>query len=503
MPIRTPRSGRRWPRDVASTAEPGRAVLWGRASGAGPSPEWMVRHTLTPGDLRDLRVETIKSNVDLEDSPILMNISWILRADASIRLLKATKICVMGKSHFQSYSCIRCNYTQAFQTQTRPSGGKWTFSYIGFPVELNTVYFIGAHNIPNANMNEDGPSMAVNFTSPGCLDHVMKYKKKCIEAGSLWKPNITACKRSANTVEVNFTTSPLGDRYMALIQSTAVIGTSYVSEELTRTSVVVHVTGESEGAVVQLTPYFHTCGNDCIRQRGTVVQCPQTGVSSPQDHDRSVLGGWLPLLLSALLVATWVLVAGIYLIWRHERIKKTSFSTTTLLPSIKVLVVYPSEICFHHTVCYFTEFLQNRCRSEVILEKWQKKKIAEMGPVQWLTTQKQAADKVIFLLSNGNTTCDGNCDEKEGGPCESSRDLFHLAFNLFCSDLRSQAHLHKYVVVYFREGDIADSYRALSVCPTYRLTKDATGFCAELLRAKQHVSVGRRSRACHYSCCSL
>ncbi|NP_001422050.1 interleukin-17 receptor B isoform 3 precursor [Bos taurus] len=385
----------------------------------GPSPEWMVRHTLTPGDLRDLRVETIKSNVDLEDSPILMNISWILRAD-------------------------------------------------------------------------------------GCLDHVMKYKKKCIEAGSLWKPNITACKRSANTVEVNFTTSPLGDRYMALIQSTAVIGTSYVSEkELTRTSVVVHVTGESEGAVVQLTPYFHTCGNDCIRQRGTVVQCPQTGVSSPQDHDRSVLGGWLPLLLSALLVATWVLVAGIYLIWRHERIKKTSFSTTTLLPSIKVLVVYPSEICFHHTVCYFTEFLQNRCRSEVILEKWQKKKIAEMGPVQWLTTQKEAADKVIFLLSNGNTTCDGNCDEKEGGPCESSRDLFHLAFNLFCSDLRSQAHLHKYVVVYFREGDIADSYRALSVCPTYRLTKDATGFCAELLRAKQHVSVGRRSRTCHYSCCSL
>ncbi|XP_044789721.2 interleukin-17 receptor B isoform X6 [Bubalus bubalis] len=448
MPIRTPRGGGRWPRDVASTAEPGRAVLGGRASGAGPSPEWMVRHTLTPGDLRDLQVETIKSNVDLEDSSILMNISWILRADASIRLLKATKICVMGKSHFQSYSCIRCNYTQAFQTQTRPSGGKWTFSYIGFPVELNTVYFIGAHNIPNANMNEDGPSMAVNFTSPGCLDHVMKYKKKCIEAGSLWKPNITACKRSANMVEVNFTTSPLGDRYMALIQSTAVIGTSYVSE---------------------LTPYFHTCGNDCIRQRGTVVQCPQTAVSSPQDH---------------------------------ERIKKTSFSTTTLLPSIKVLVVYPSEICFHHTVCYFTEFLQNRCRSEVILEKWQKKKIAEMGPVQWLTTQKQAADKVIFLLSNDSTTCDGNCD-KEGGPCENSQDLFHLAFNLFCSDLRSQAHLHKYVVVYFREGDITDSYRALSVCPTYRLTKDATGFCAELLRAKQRVSVGRRSRACRYSCCSL
>ena len=48
---------------------------------------------------------------------------------------------------------------------------QWTFSYIGFPVELNTVYFIGAQNIPNANMNEDGPSMAVNFTSPGTHPH--------------------------------------------------------------------------------------------------------------------------------------------------------------------------------------------------------------------------------------------------------------------------------------------------------------------------------------------
>ena len=219
---------------------------------------------------------------------------------------------------------------------------------------------------------------------------------------------------------------------------------------------------------------------------------------------RALARGHLSAMVSTGVKACYLLCRDdIMLLSPTERIKKTSFSTTTLLPSIKVLVVYPSEICFHHTVCYFTEFLQNRCRSEVILEKWQKKKIAEMGPVQWLTTQKEAADKVIFLLSNGNTTCDGNCDEKEGGPCESSRDLFHLAFNLFCSDLRSQAHLHKYVVVYFREGDIADSYRALSVCPTYRLTKDATGFCAELLRAKQHVSVGRRSRTCHYSCCSL
>ena len=180
-----------------------------------------------------------------------------------------------------------------------------------------------------------------------------------------------------------------------------------------------------------------------------------------------------------------------------ERIKKASFPTATLLSPIKVLVVYPSEICFHHTVCHFTEFLQNHCRSEVILEEWQKKKIAEMGPVQWLTTQKKAVDKIIFLLSNDvNTMCDSTCDKSEGSPHENSQDLFPLAFNLFCSDLRNQTPLRKYMVVYFREADTKDEYSALSVCPKYRLMKDAPAFCTELLRVEQHMSAGKRLTAC-------
>ncbi|XP_007935436.1 interleukin-17 receptor B [Orycteropus afer afer] len=464
----------------------------------GPSPEWKVQHALTPGDLRDLRVEPVKITVEPQEYSLLMNISWILRADASIRLLKATKICVTSKSNFQSYSCVRCNYTEAFQHQTRPSGRRWKFFYIGFPVELSTVYFIGAYNIPTANMNEDGPSLSANFTSPGCLDHIMKYKKKCIEEGSLWDPNITACKKNEKTVEVNFTTSPLGDRYLALIQNKAVLGFSTVWEnKLTRTSVVIPVTGESEGAVVQLAPYFRTCGHDCIRHKGTVVLCPKKRLQNSLDNnDRTVLGGWLPLLM-ALLVVTWVLVVGIYLLQRHEKIKTTSFPATTILPPIKVLVVYPSEICFQHTVCYFTEFLESHCRSEVILEKWQKKKIAEMGPVQWLTTQKKAADRIIFLLSNDvNTVCDATCGKNEGSASENSQDLFPLAFNIFCSDLTSQICLHKYIVVYFREADTED-YSALNVCPKYHLMKEATAFCKELLHIKQHVSAGKRSQACH------
>lgn len=50
----------------------------------GPSPEWMVQHTLTPGDLGDLRVEPVTSGVAMDNYSISMNISWRLRADGKL-----------------------------------------------------------------------------------------------------------------------------------------------------------------------------------------------------------------------------------------------------------------------------------------------------------------------------------------------------------------------------------------------------------------------------------
>ncbi|XP_023571444.1 interleukin-17 receptor B isoform X2 [Octodon degus] len=454
----------------------------------GPSPEWTVRHPLTPGDLRHLRVELAETNATRVDHLVLMNISWELRADASILSLKATKICVTGKSSFQSYSCVRCNYTEAFQRQTSPSGGKWTFSYVGFPVAPSTLYFIGAHNIPNANMNEDTPSLSVNLTSPGCQDPIMKHKKKCIEEGSLWDPHITACKKDEETVEVNFTTSPLGNRYLVVIQYGVVLGFSNVQENRpTRTSVVVQVKGQTEGATVQLIPYFQSCGNDCIRRRGTVELCLQT-----DSLNTGMVAAWLGLMFVMVLV--WVLIGWLCGTWRCDRGQKAFPPATTLPPLIKVLVVSSPEVCFYHTVCYFIEFLQKHCRSEVILAQWQKKKIAEMGPVQWLTAQKKAADKVIFLLSNvGSAACDESCGQGKGSPRESSQDLFPLAFNLFCSDLSSQTHLHKYIVVYFRGVDPKDDYSALHICPKYHLMREATALCTALLCVTPRTSVEKQS----------
>ncbi|XP_036593652.1 interleukin-17 receptor B isoform X2 [Trichosurus vulpecula] len=417
----------------------------------GPSAEWKVKNSLTPGGLQTLHVDSVASPETNSDA-VLLNISWTLKQDGSIQMLKATKICVDGKGQFSSYSCVRCNYTEVFYNQTPPNGSKWQFHYIGFSIKPETSYFIRAHNIPPANMNEDTTAMSVKFISPDCQDPVMKYTKKCQEYGSLWTPNITACQK---------------DKSVELNQSQA--------------SVVITVTAEEEkGALVQIIPYFSTCNNDCIRRRGTVSSCPE--IRHPANLDKSQpRKHQMFLILPTLSVAVWVIAVGLYLLWRHEKVKKILHHAPTLLPPIKVLLVYHPQACFYHTVCNFAEYLQDHCRSDIILDQWQKTKIAELGLVLWLTTQKKEADRIVFLLSSRADTCDSSCHPSAGRHGESSQDLFALAFNLFCSDLRSQTSLDKYLVVSLGEAALAEDHSALSICPRYQLMKDANPFCRNLL----------------------
>ncbi|XP_074140560.1 interleukin-17 receptor B isoform X2 [Sminthopsis crassicaudata] len=425
----------------------------------GPSREWLVRNKLTPGGLRTLRVLSVASPKTNPDA-VLLNISWVLKQDGSIQMLKATKICVDGKGQFLTYSCVRCNYTEVFQSQTPPDGSKWEFHYLGFPIKPETSYFISAHNIPPANMNEDTTIISVKFISPGCQDPVMKYTKKCQDYGSLWSPNITACQKE-KSVEVNFSTSGLGHRYQVLI-----------------TSRNDDVLGHSD--ILEIIPYFSSCNNDCTRRRGAIFSCPESiglaGLNQSQPWARP-----LYFLLPALSAGLWALTAGLYLLWRRGKARKAPPHVPPLLPSIRVLLVYHPQACFRHAVCDFAEYLQGHCRSDVVLDQWQKRRVAEMGLVLWLTAQKKEADRVVFLFSSPAEACDGSCGPSAGGHQESAQDLFALAFNLFCSDLKSRASLDKYLVVSLGEAALSEDLGALGVCPRYQLMKEAGPFCRDLL----------------------
>uniref|UniRef100_A0A8C4YCH0 Interleukin 17 receptor B n=1 Tax=Gopherus evgoodei TaxID=1825980 RepID=A0A8C4YCH0_9SAUR len=366
---------------------------------------------------------------------ISMNTNFSSLLPASIKELTATKICVMSKGIREHFECIRCNYTEKFQSQIMFGNRRWQFHYIGFPVEPEMFYSISAYNLPPANIYEDSPSKSIMLTSPGCKDNVMKYSKSCIEVGSLWNPNITACKIEAE-VEVNFTTSSLGTKYTILLY------------ECEKCDVPVE-----RDLMTKIIPYFAKCKHDCRRHKGTLT--------CVQNHSN--------------VIQMLILFAAKNKIFFHR---------AELQQPVKVLVIYPKEVCFQHTVLAFAEFLQKHCQSDVIIDVWQKRRIAEQGPVQWLAVQKEIADKIIFLSSSYSITdCDAVCHESIGNHKDNSECMFTLAFNFFCSDMKNISSLRKYMVVSFNEINSKDTLpSALNSCPKYCLMKDTDIFCRDLVQ---------------------
>ncbi|XP_054833703.1 interleukin-17 receptor B isoform X2 [Eublepharis macularius] len=437
----------------------------------GPSAELEERHSLTPSDLDNISARIVET-----EGTSQLNITWTISADASIRTLRATKICISTFSH---PICIRCDYLKTFESQSKFADQKWQFYYVGFPVEENTIYYIYGYNLPPANPYEDPPSKLVTVTSPDCEDDILKYSKTCIEKGSLWDPNITICKMDSE-IEVNFTASPLSSIYTILI-----------CESEDECSDLTHKTASN----IKLTPYFPRCENDCQRHSEYQIKCTEKpSIGAIKTHS---LGVYV-CILAAVFVKVCVIAAVLYVKKTHGTVRMCPlFHSSVQQTPAKILVIYPPDVCIHHTVLAFAEFLREHCQSDVVIDVWQKRRIAEIGPVQWLTTQKELADKVIFLTpSHLGPACDSGCKRSIEGHGENSECMFTLAYNLFCSDWKIQSSLHKYMVVSFSDAHSNESLpSALTICPKYFLMKDFDSFLRELyLSQSSSCSKGSRSK---------
>ncbi|XP_040425007.1 LOW QUALITY PROTEIN: interleukin-17 receptor B [Cygnus olor] len=308
----------------------------------GPVPELRKQYHVAPADLHNLNAVLVEKQVETQFQSYFMNISWSLSTDGSffvqvaggdpketnVKELTATKISVNSKGIIEHFHCIRCYYTEKFQSQTAAGNQGWQFYYVGFPVEPETKYFIQAYNLPPANINDDFPSKSLLLTTPDTFRR----------------------------------------------------------------------------------QFFHQ-------------------------------------------------------VWLQLR--------------VKVLVIYP-DVCLYHTVLSFAQFLHEGCQTDVILDLWERRRIAEKGPVAWLAAQKAAADRVIFLSSNPTTAaCDSAC--KSVRNYSNTESMFSLAVNLFCSDMTNRSSVQKYVVVSFNEANAQDTLpSALNICPKYCLMKDMKNFYRDL-----------------------
>ncbi|XP_007441503.1 interleukin-17 receptor B, partial [Python bivittatus] len=437
----------------------------------GPSPELGQEHRFTPAALFNISTKI----VDIQGI-CQFNITWILNEDASIKYLKATKICVSSRN----LGCIRCDYLERFPNQSMSKNQKWQFSFVGFSVEENIDYFIDAYNLPPANINEDYSEINIQLTSPDCEDNSLKYCQNCIEKGSLWDPDITICNRELE-LEVNFTSSNFCSTYkihlcdshecsnpiLHIVPTTK--GNNRVSEKIKKSDQRRNIIFK------ELIPYFPRCQNDCRRYSYYQTVCTEEPIP---DVGKNYAGIFIVLFLIVCIVAT-----GLYFRCKHGTVSKLAhFHPETAETPTTVLVIYSQETCFQHTVLGFAEFLQKYCGSKVIIDLWQKRRIAEIGPVQWLATQKEIADKIIFLCpSHPSPSCDSACKSIIENRNKNSESMFTLALHFFCGDWKMDSSLHKYMVVSFNETRPGpDLPRPLSICPSYFLMKDIDSFCRDL-----------------------
>ncbi|XP_078517716.1 interleukin-17 receptor B isoform X2 [Lissotriton helveticus] len=420
-----------------------------------------------------------------------LNICWTLSTSGSITHLKATFIelqIVQDHAADESFT-IRCDYTEPFERSTSRNGDLWKFCHDAFPVKPDTDYLISAYNIPVAKIADDPPKKTFQYSSPGCTDPIMMYSDSCMSPGNLWNPNITACILDKN-VEVNFTLHSPGTEHMIQLHSCSSPSTlpsasckmielySVTENNESRTSLLITNTTELAHAIVVVYPILPTCQNDCKRHQKK-VDCIH--ITAPEPESRTNI---LIILLSTFVVVC-ALALSLYYICKYGDIVPFLIYEAELQTPVKVLLTYPKENTpFQKTVLSFADFLHDYCKADVILDLWQKRKVADVGLVQWLVTQKETADKIIFLSSSGT------CNLQIGSPAEtkathkdadSSENMFPLALNLFCGDLISQGSLQKYMVVYFSEINPKGNLPSvLQTCSKYCLMKDIEVFCRDL-----------------------
>ncbi|XP_041046688.1 interleukin-17 receptor B isoform X2 [Carcharodon carcharias] len=481
-----------------------------------PPSEWTMSHERTPSDILDLKVQLQLS--EKSQLPVL-NISWIISPDGSIQELRATMICIQNGQGI----CLRCNYSALFKRARNPQGQP--FHYAEYPVDPETWYFVNAFNIPTSNIDEFPPEKLASFFTPSCDDVIMKNHKNCEDVH--WNPNISLCMVN-NDVVINFTTTAnslnydvdlvICDRFVAPILNATTIPQANMADRFVHSKIqqpanewksngsrisITFVRNDvldlSEQFCVIIKPYFPVCHHYC-HSREEVLNCSKRNdykIPNTEGRAQSIarnLSNRHPYMVFGFIVLSVILLAlgaGLFVIHKLNKVKEIVVFTNDaqLLQPVKVLIVYSMDnTLFQNVVLTFAELLQRSSGIQVIIDMWQKRSIAEMGPAQWLALQKEIADKIIIICSKGakmkwDAICHKpNIDQK----MNNSENMYSTAISIFCSDLQSGSHLHKYSIVYFDKISSANDIPGIfSSCVKYCLGKDINKLYKNLHGASQ------------------
>ncbi|XP_041953267.1 interleukin-17 receptor B isoform X2 [Alosa sapidissima] len=133
----------------------------------------------------------------------------------------------------------------------------------------------------------------------------------------------------------------------------------------------------------------HSCSRWKETTRQTTAHPPTFKVQKEQSS-----ASWIvPLAMLAMLLV-FAIGVGLYI----GRSRSLSKMTPELVP-VSVLMVYPAvDAVFQRAVLALADFLQSSGGCSVAIDVWQRGRLAELGPLRWLHTVAESADRVLVVL---------------------------------------------------------------------------------------------------------
>ncbi|XP_070400849.1 uncharacterized protein [Nothobranchius furzeri] len=188
-------------------------------------------------------------------------------------------------------------------------------------------------------------------------------------------------------------------------------------------------------------------------------------------------------------MAALMLLSFLYLLCKRSCsvLKFKNLSTSNSVP-IPVLVVYPAEnSAFQHAVVMLAEFLQLHGGCKVAIDLWQQGKVAEKGPLRWLSEQTKAAEHVLIVSPLGEASS-SLLQNKQTPPEHSipaaAHDLYPLILNMVASQAKCSSELAKFSVVHLSKKPCV-CLPELKVCRSFYLMKDLNNLCKKLQKPRK------------------
>ncbi|XP_069018430.1 interleukin-17 receptor A [Embiotoca jacksoni] len=385
----------------------------------------------------------------------VMNVSWRLQPDESIKTLRGSQINILDKTTNQSI-CVQFSYS--FEEVLNPN--RWTFSLDEVVVDPWHTYMVSVVNLPEPDIGDF--ILTKQITIPGCVDTRIQKSQLCLENGSLWKPHMFAAVSIAKMlfITVGFEAAQFSERYQVSIHNS---GSHYSRNVSKKNRTSLNVTFDfglwqlsTCEILIIIQPFFVQCKNDCWSPNKTIDYCK-----------------YYPQRTSIIKITVGLLVISSclgYLLWRasHKGPLNTSSPVAEEQPGVfqlqerrRVLIIYSLDHpLYKNIVLKLCAFMATKCGTEVVLDLLDSTRLGVLGKIQWLDCHKQqvenSSDKILILCSRGvQAKWRAMCGDKQVFLREDARsptgDMLTPSLSLMVPQFICSASFKNYIVAYFHD----------------------------------------------------